>query len=45
MTADTSGVLEEEGLGGETAAPVARRVFAGLAGEPPEPNRIAESID
>ena len=38
-------VLEEGGFGGETAAPIARRVFAGLAGEPPEPIRIAESID
>lgn len=38
-------VLEEGGFGGETAAPIARRIFAGLAGEPPEPIRIAESID
>jgi penicillin-binding protein 2 len=38
-------VLEEGGFGGETAAPIARRIFAGLAGEPPEPIRIAEAID
>ena len=38
-------VLEEGGFGGETAAPIARRILAGLAGEPPEPIRIAESID
>ena len=38
-------VLEESGFGGETAAPIARRILAGLAGEPPEPIRIAESID
>ncbi len=38
-------VLEEGGFGGETAAPIARRILAGLAGEPPEPIRIAESLD
>jgi penicillin-binding protein 2 len=38
-------VLEEGGFGGETAAPVARRILAGLAGEPPEEIRIAEAID
>lgn len=38
-------VLEEGGFGGQSAAPVARRIFAGLAGEPPEPIRIAEAID
>ncbi|MBW3536476.1 MAG: penicillin-binding protein 2 [Actinobacteria bacterium] len=38
-------VLEEGGFGGQSAAPIARRVLAGLAGEPPEPIRIAEAID
>ena len=38
-------VLEESGFGGETAAPVARRILAGLAGEPPDTIRIAEAID
>ena len=38
-------ILEEGGFGGETAAPIARRILAGLAGEPPEPIRIAEAID
>jgi len=38
-------VLEEGGFGGETAAPIARRIFAGLAGEPPEPIRISEALD
>ena len=38
-------VLEEGGFGGETAAPIARRILAGLAGEPPQPIRIAEAID
>ena len=38
-------VLEESGFGGQTAAPVARRVLAGLAGEPPQPVQTAEAID
>ena len=38
-------ILEEGGFGGETAAPIARRILAGLAGEPPEPIRIAESFE
>ena len=38
-------VLEESGFGGAIAAPVARRILAGLAGEPPQPIQAAESID
>ncbi|HUR49245.1 MAG TPA: penicillin-binding protein 2 [Acidimicrobiales bacterium] len=38
-------VLEEGGFGGETAASIARRILAGLAGEPPEAIRIAEALD
>ncbi len=37
--------LEESGFGGETAAPVARRILSGLAGEPPGPVTLGESID
>lgn len=40
-------VLEEAGFGGETAAPVARRIFGGLAGEPPGPITLpaVEGVD
>ena len=38
-------VLEESGFGGQIAAPVARRILAGVAGEPPLPIQVAESID
>ena len=38
-------VMEESGFGGAVAAPVARRVFEGLAGTPPGPVRLAGGID
>lgn len=38
-------VMEESGFGGSVAAPVARRVLEGLAGQPPGPLRTAEAID
>ena len=38
-------VLEESGFGGAIAAPVARRLLAGLSGEPPQPIQAAESVD
>lgn len=38
-------VMEESGFGGEIAAPVARRILEGIAGEPPQPIEVAESID
>ena len=37
--------MEESGFGGSAAAPVARRVFEGLAGKPPEPVRVAGAVD
>ena len=37
--------LEESGFGGAVAAPVARRVFEGLAGKPPGPVQVAEAVD
>lgn len=38
-------VMEEAGFGGSAAAPVARRVFDGLAGRPPGEVRLAGGID
>ena len=38
-------IMEESGFGGAAAAPVARRVFEGLAGRPPEPVRPAGAVD
>lgn len=38
-------VMEESGYGGSAAAPVARRIFEGLAGTPPGPVRLAEAVD
>ncbi|MFP5375349.1 MAG: penicillin-binding protein 2 [Acidimicrobiia bacterium] len=38
-------VMEEAGYGGSAAAPVARRIFEGLAGTPPGPVRLAEAVD
>jgi penicillin-binding protein 2 len=37
--------MEEAGFGGETAAPVARRILSGLAGQPPGPITLGQSID
>jgi penicillin-binding protein 2 len=38
-------VMEESGFGGSSAAPVARRVWDGLAGTPPGPVTLAETAD
>lgn len=38
-------VMEEAGFGGSVAAPVARRVFAGLAGKPVGPVELAGGVD
>ena len=38
-------VMEESGFGGAVAAPVARRIFEGLAGTPPGPVQLAGGID
>lgn len=38
-------VMEEAGFGGSVAAPVARRIFAGLAGKPVEPVELAGGVD
>lgn len=38
-------VMEEAGFGGSSAAPVARRIFEGLAGTPPGPVRLADGVD
>ena len=38
-------VMEEAGFGGETAAPVARRILSGLAGEPPGPITLGAGVD
>jgi penicillin-binding protein 2 len=38
-------VMEESGFGGSVAAPVARRIFAGLAGDPVGDVQIAGGID
>ena len=38
-------VMEEAGFGGSVAAPVARRVFAGLAGKPVTPVELAGGVD
>jgi penicillin-binding protein 2 len=37
-------VMEQAGFGGSTAAPVARRVWEGLAGAPPGPVTLADSV-
>lgn len=38
-------VMEEGGFGGSTAAPVARRIFEGLAGQPPGPITLVGATD
>ena len=38
-------VMEEAGFGGATAAPVARRIFDGLAGKPVGPIQLAGGVD
>ena len=38
-------VMEEAGFGGSSAAPVARRIFEGLAGTPPGPVRLVDGVD
>jgi penicillin-binding protein 2 len=38
-------VMEEAGFGGSVAAPVARRVFAGLAGNPVGHVELAGGVD
>lgn len=38
-------VMEEAGFGGSAAAPVARRILAGLAGAPPGPVQLVGGID
>jgi penicillin-binding protein 2 len=38
-------VMEESGFGGSVAAPVARRIFAGLAGDPVGDVQIAGGVD
>jgi penicillin-binding protein 2 len=38
-------VMEEAGFGGSTAAPVARRIFEGLAGRPPGPVQLVGGVD
>lgn len=38
-------VLEESGFGGSAAAPVARRIFEGIVGQPPTPIRLAPGSD
>ena len=38
-------VMEEAGFGGAVAAPVARRIFAGLAGKPVEAVQLAGGVD
>jgi penicillin-binding protein 2 len=38
-------VMEESGFGGSVAAPVARRIFEGLAGKPPGAVQLAGGID
>lgn len=38
-------VMEEAGFGGSVAAPVARRIFAGLAGKPVTPVELAGGVD
>jgi hypothetical protein len=34
--------MEEAGFGGSTAAPVARRILEGIAGQPPGPIQIVQ---
>ncbi|MGH9267680.1 MAG: penicillin-binding protein 2, partial [Acidimicrobiales bacterium] len=38
-------VMEEAGFGGATAAPVARRVLEGIAGQPPGPVRLSPAVE
>ena len=38
-------VMEESGFGGAVAAPVARRILQGIAGQPPGPIQVAEGSD
>jgi penicillin-binding protein 2 len=38
-------VMEEAGFGGASAAPVARRIFAGLAGQPITPIQLGTGVD
>ena len=38
-------VMEESGFGGAAAAPVARRIYEGLAGQPPQPVSLSGGVD
>jgi len=38
-------VMEEAGFGGSVAAPVARRILEGIAGQPPAPVTASEGVD
>jgi penicillin-binding protein 2 len=38
-------IMEEAGFGGTTAAPVARRIFQGIVGQPSEPIRLGQASD
>ncbi len=38
-------IMEEAGFGGSAAAPVARRIFEGIVGQPPTPIRLAPGSD
>jgi penicillin-binding protein 2 len=38
-------VMEESGFGGAAAAPVARRIYEGLAGQPPAPVSLSGGVD
>jgi penicillin-binding protein 2 len=38
-------VMEESGFGGTTAAPVARRIFQGIIGQPNEPIHLGQASD
>lgn len=37
--------MEEAGFGGSAAAPVARRILAGIAGQPPGPVQMVEAVE
>jgi penicillin-binding protein 2 len=38
-------VMEESGFGGAAAAPVARRIYEGIAGQPPAPVSLSGGVD
>ena len=38
-------IMEEAGFGGTAAAPVARRIFEGIVGQPPTPIRLGQGSD